>query len=859
VSVECEYAAEREVRLAVVLYGGVSLAVYMYGVAQELYHLVRATAPSRPPSESGVPPTGLAFPQAESTEAVYRKLARLLPQQENGVADASAGPVRTRFVVDILSGTSAGGINGICLAKAIANESDFRKLKKIWLDEGGFENLLNDEESEYYREPPSSLLGGRQMLANLVRAIRSLSRSDVARSRMVDELDLWVTATDLEGLPFSIRLANGTPTERRHANRYRFRYCPAENVNQLAEQMDGFIAYAARSTSSFPFAFDPPTLDHLVGLASIPNDAWMSFYTAYATADPPFRGRAFSDGGILDNKPFTYATDTLLSRRATLPVDRKLVYIEPSPEAVPPPPPRASWDALATTHAALLHLPRLDTIRQDIQALLARNRAIERAREVIAEDDGDPPGEASGVARDVYRRLRIRGTVDYVAELMGRTMGADSDSDDALAWHYIARAWKERCFGDDLDDFLRAFDVPRCLRRLDFVLQRIKEAEAATPGGRPDLRELRAWLADRRHAFQVAEQALSSRSGALAEALGSVGREQLLTVLAERSDAEMLAKATQLLDDVPVDMVTTELQTRLLTPMTEDAANRLPKATPDEMVQAYQEFHAYDSALYLVQFGTPIGETNSVDILRISPADEAGPGGPKGVLYGTRLMNFGAFFDVEWRQHDIVWGRLNGAACLIRALLPEDPQADTLILDAYRHIIREYREEFEDTGQGDDLTWFLNHAPSDPPDETRTAAALSRGAIVATRMAEALLPKRRGAAVAARLLAELRGALKTGDDGLAVAAVRRAIWSSAWAKAAATLWIAAVMTVVLFFLLGDGWVGAALVLVGVCVTLAGVATAVNVIVGKQVRAALARGRRMAYKAIASKRSSDQQP
>src|SRR6266581_8665871 len=39
------YQRIREVRLAVVMYGGVSLAIYMNGIAQELYHLVRSTAP----------------------------------------------------------------------------------------------------------------------------------------------------------------------------------------------------------------------------------------------------------------------------------------------------------------------------------------------------------------------------------------------------------------------------------------------------------------------------------------------------------------------------------------------------------------------------------------------------------------------------------------------------------------------------------------------------------------------------------------------------------------------------------------------------------------------------------------------
>ena len=34
----------REVRFAVVMYGGVSLAIYINGITQELFHMVRATA-----------------------------------------------------------------------------------------------------------------------------------------------------------------------------------------------------------------------------------------------------------------------------------------------------------------------------------------------------------------------------------------------------------------------------------------------------------------------------------------------------------------------------------------------------------------------------------------------------------------------------------------------------------------------------------------------------------------------------------------------------------------------------------------------------------------------------------------------
>ena len=44
-SISAEVKSERELRLAVVMYGGVSLAVYMNGVTKELLNLVRATAP----------------------------------------------------------------------------------------------------------------------------------------------------------------------------------------------------------------------------------------------------------------------------------------------------------------------------------------------------------------------------------------------------------------------------------------------------------------------------------------------------------------------------------------------------------------------------------------------------------------------------------------------------------------------------------------------------------------------------------------------------------------------------------------------------------------------------------------------
>ncbi len=58
--------------------------------------------------------------------------------------------------------------------------------------------------------------------------------------------------------------------------------------------------------------------------------AWAArFYRDYAEAGCNFARTSFGDGGYLDNKPFSYATRTLMRRRAELPVRRKLIYIDP--------------------------------------------------------------------------------------------------------------------------------------------------------------------------------------------------------------------------------------------------------------------------------------------------------------------------------------------------------------------------------------------------------------------------------------------------------------------------------------------------------------------------------------------------
>src|SRR6185503_8957894 len=271
---------DQEVRFAVVMYGGSSLAIYINGVAQELLRLVRATAPEVGKA-SNVRQAHFADEELSGPERVYRRLGRLLrrqrsPSDETASNAGNSGPIRTRFVVDILTGTSAGGINAVFLAKALANNQDMDKLKNLWVTEGDIGVLINDAESYNGlnftltddKGEPWSLLNSRRMYLALLKALRGMDETKKAApkgtSPLVDELDLYVTATDMFGKPIQMRLADDVVSEFRHRNVFQFRY-RSERASDMdhtdfGPQVNPFLAFVARATSAHQAAFSPVRL-----------------------------------------------------------------------------------------------------------------------------------------------------------------------------------------------------------------------------------------------------------------------------------------------------------------------------------------------------------------------------------------------------------------------------------------------------------------------------------------------------------------------------------------------------------------------------------------------------------------------
>ncbi|MGH9124255.1 MAG: patatin-like phospholipase family protein, partial [Acidimicrobiales bacterium] len=151
-----------DVRLAVVLNGGVSLAVWIGGIAREINRL------------------------SAGRDAFYRDLAQL-----------TGSTVRA----DVMAGTSAGGINAPALALAEIFGRDLSSLGALWITAGGFADLLRDP---FEKDSPSFLKGDAYLLPQILHAYRQLKPDTDTPEGVGRPVDLTVTGSlwHAERIPF---------------------------------------------------------------------------------------------------------------------------------------------------------------------------------------------------------------------------------------------------------------------------------------------------------------------------------------------------------------------------------------------------------------------------------------------------------------------------------------------------------------------------------------------------------------------------------------------------------------------------------------------------------------------------------
>lgn len=288
--------SREEVRFAVVLNGGVSLAVWMGGVVLELDRLTR-------------PGT------------TYQPLLDL---------------VGCTARADVIAGTSAGGINGAALALSQVNkQADLSRLRDLWAEQGRMEQLLR---APFKGEPASLLKGDEFFLPRLQEALARLTTDFEPTEPNERPIDLRITTTLLGGVPTITYDDLGQPlTQSVHQGSFSFRRDPynwvsektrddftAETLNERVMQ----LALAARSSASFPFAFEPSFIP--VGGQATPDKPDMADVASWANGGD--RSRFAVDGGVLVNTPTKEALEAIDRMPADGPVRRVMLLVFPHAE-----------------------------------------------------------------------------------------------------------------------------------------------------------------------------------------------------------------------------------------------------------------------------------------------------------------------------------------------------------------------------------------------------------------------------------------------------------------------------------------------------------------------------------------------
>jgi patatin-related protein len=423
--------------------------------------------------------------------------------------------------------------------------------------EADVELLLNDGASAPSKElpvpsSPSSLFNNQRMYWQLLDALDKMDLQEpvfpTSTSSFVDELDVWLTATDLQGLVLPIELSDRTVWEPRYRNVFHFEYgteyARGDRAHDFERADNPFLAYACRCTASFPFAFEPMTLADIDAVVACEpfgwyqqqkldstSERWSKHFRDYGEARY-FQRRAFADGGYLDNKPFTWATRNLRRRRRDIAVDRRLIYVEPDPGSraavpndaagggAPPAQPEVEDrpDALANVRAATLSLPRKETIREDLADLLDRNRAIDELGRVrrsveratnellapfpdvgLATWRGLPATRLiaeRGAMYGAYHRLKIAQATGDLGRIAAAALGFDERSDEQEAMTRLVRLWAESHYPESgegeqsQNEFLLRFDIGYRARRINFLLDRSTRLIALDDDGLGTLRQL---------------------------------------------------------------------------------------------------------------------------------------------------------------------------------------------------------------------------------------------------------------------------------------------------------------------------------------------------------------------------------
>ncbi len=701
---------EKELRLALVCYGGISLAIYMHGVTKEIWHLVRASRAYH----SGLTP-------GTKVEAVYVELFKLIEK---------AGHLKLRVLTDIIAGASAGGINGVFLAQAITSGQSLDPLTDMWLDNADVDRLLDPDarpisaftkfwatpiawlafgrrggtvertvEAEGREEVRSKLsrfvrarwfappFGGPVFTGMLLDAFDAMAKSQTERRLLpaAQPLDLFVTVTDFTGHPETLRLHSPShviETEHRLTLSFRDRAMRGTHFGDIAA-----LTFAARATASFPGAFPPFNVSELDTVLADRGRTWPGRAEFLDRALPGLTKNAETtlliDGSVLANAPFSPAVDALRDRPSRREVDRRFVYIDPKPGMRSVRLTRKGDAELpgffATIFGAMSDIPREQPIRDSLEAIEGRSSRIRRMQRII--DALRPDVEAA------------------IEAMFGRTFFLDSPTPARLkSWRNKAQERAAR----DAGYTYAAYGHAKLSHIVEEIAALAARQDPELRGARYETLRQSLWDEVRRRGADMISSGLGKGASPAAIAFfrahdlrfrirrlrfvlravdalqvqGKVAsddveplREAIFKLLSRYLDREGVGfyaqisheSAAAMLDDIEAQRGLTQLDAEIDAEFARAFGN-CPKGSRRSILYAYLGFPFYDITTLPMLQGEGLDEFDPIKVDRISPEDATAiRSGVLETLKGIQLNSFGAFFSRPYRENDYLWGRLHGA------------------------------------------------------------------------------------------------------------------------------------------------------------------------------------------------------
>ena len=554
-------------------------------------------------------------------------------------------------------------------------------------------------------------LSGKRLCNILLDALREVSASATKESTLLpygQRLDFYASITDLFGYPRSFRLNDSTVIrEAEHAIAARLVHVETPQGRKASDFRDTnnpALVWAARASSSYAGAFSPFHHTELMEVLKERGDSWdptdflqrkvllQDTQPASDVFDPA--DRYFVDGGIVNNKPFAAALEALHHRPADRSIDRCIVYIEPLPNQNDERDPKQFLKFFGTIRAAVTTIPRNQPIlaeltevadrdanarinlrlissnRANVDALVAGNRADPNSAPTVGEllelraKMRETARSQMGIAFEAYSQRRVwRLSEGLIKEWQVLLPGQESQ-DTELAMIETVERWLEQDSADAEDPhatFLYRFDVTYRIRRLQFLIRSINQRFAVLDEDSPEGSVIGA-LKLRCYALLQTLYGMRRAQNLQSFVLEQIRSASTQLPMPPRTAVTMLRLLSRTLRLPTIDRETDEM-------IAEHCGQLEDLHLRNSVLADYAGFAMYD--VLLTSGGTETHDTDPLTRLRIerfSPEDSVGLRDHFQGLRSSDLMSFAGFFNRSFREHDYLWGRLNGADRIVDLL-----------------------------------------------------------------------------------------------------------------------------------------------------------------------------------------------